>query len=123
MVVKKATKKKSTAKKSTVKKKACGTKKKTAAKKVVKKKAAAKKVVKKTTTQPASVSTISAVFTRTLTAGASGADVLRLQRLLNSDPTTRIASSGVGSPGNETDYYGGLTQKAVEKFQEKWGVA
>jgi peptidoglycan hydrolase-like protein with peptidoglycan-binding domain len=68
-------------------------------------------------------STVSAVFARTLRLGAAGEDVLRLQKLLNSDPDTQIASSGVGSPGNETDYYGGLTEAAVKKFQAKHGVA
>ncbi len=47
------------------------------------------------------------------------ADVKRLQIFLNSDPDTKLANSGVGSPGRETNYFGFLTLKSVIKFQEK----
>ena len=65
---------------------------------------------------------VSLVFTRGLEIGKIGEDVKRLQQLLNSDPDTRIAVSGIGSPGNETEYFGSLTEKAVQKFQLKYGV-
>lgn len=59
-------------------------------------------------------------WTRSLTVGDSGADVLALQKFLNSDAATSIAASGVGSAGSETDYFGGLTAAAVTKFQNKY---
>ena len=63
------------------------------------------------------------VFAKALKTGSANTDVKKLQLILNSDSDTQIASSGVGSPGNETNYYGSLTRKAVEKFQVKYGIA
>ena len=73
--------------------------------------------------QTTPASSVSPVFNRALAPGSSHTDVKRLQQLLNSDPDTRIAESGVGSPGNETAYFGSLTTKAIQKFQVKYGVA
>ena len=75
---------------------------------------------------PASVSTGSApavYLTSALAKGKTHSDVKSLQLVLNSDPETQISNSGVGSPGNETNYYGAMTEKAVQKFQEKYGIA
>lgn len=69
-----------------------------------------------------SVSGISAVFTVAFTKGQSNPDIKRLQQLLNSDPDTAVATSGVGSAGNETNYYGSLTEKAIQKFQLKYNI-
>ncbi len=60
------------------------------------------------------------VWTRSLSVGDTGADVMKLQQFLNADPETRVAASGVGSAGMETDYFGGLTGAAVAKFQTKY---
>lgn len=59
-----------------------------------------------------------ATFSRDLSLGDSGKDVLELQRLLNEDERTQIAAFGPGSPGNETTYFGSLTADAVRRYQE-----
>jgi peptidoglycan hydrolase-like protein with peptidoglycan-binding domain len=55
-------------------------------------------------------------FTRNLTIGSVGSDVMELQELLNQWGYT-ITASGPGSPGHESTYFGSLTTKAVQKFQ------
>lgn len=59
-------------------------------------------------------------WSTTLRLGSSGEAVRELQRFLNSHPDTRVAVSGVGSPGNETTYFGPATAAAVSKFQTKY---
>ncbi len=59
-------------------------------------------------------------FNRTLKVGSRGEDVRELQKMLNSDYSTRILGNGPGSIGKETLYFGALTQDAVIRFQEKY---
>jgi len=72
---------------------------------------------------PAAVSAINANITRALAKGTNNPQVKVLQQILNSDPETRIAASGDGSPGRETNLFGPATLKAVQKFQVKYGLA
>lgn len=64
-----------------------------------------------------------APLTRAFVIGSRGEDVRTLQIILNSSSDTRVAASGVGSPGQETSLYGALTRAAVQKFQIKHGIA
>jgi len=57
------------------------------------------------------------VFTKNLYMGTSGEDVKELQKYLNNHGFI-IAGDGDGSPGQETDFFGQLTKKALIKFQE-----
>ncbi|MEI8062333.1 MAG: hypothetical protein WCG97_03495 [bacterium] len=57
------------------------------------------------------------VFTKDLFVGAQNNEVLMLQILLNSDSRTIVRTSGVGSTGHESNYFGSATENAVERFQ------
>ncbi|HEY4486463.1 MAG TPA: hypothetical protein VJB70_01885, partial [Candidatus Paceibacterota bacterium] len=67
-----------------------------------------------------SSSTCPYTWARNLTVGASGDDVMKLQKFLNSSADTMVASSGAGSAGNETSTFGPATKAAVVKFQNKY---
>lgn len=56
-------------------------------------------------------------FSSNLFLGVSSAKVKELQQILNTNPLTKLADSGPGSPGQETQYFGPLTKSAVVKFQ------
>ncbi len=55
-------------------------------------------------------------FTRNLTLGSTGTDVMELQKFLNAKGFT-VAASGAGSVGMESTYFGVKTQQALAKFQ------
>ncbi len=57
-------------------------------------------------------------ITKNLSLGMKDTEIISLQKILNQTPETRIAQAGPGSPGNETDYFGNLTLRAVARFQE-----
>ncbi|MCX6735691.1 MAG: hypothetical protein NTZ13_01250 [Candidatus Parcubacteria bacterium] len=59
------------------------------------------------------------VFTKNLKAGDTDYEVLLLQKALNEDLDTIITTSGAGSPGSETTYFGQKTKLAVIKLQNK----
>lgn len=60
------------------------------------------------------------VLTKNLKQGDKGSDVKWLQVVLNADTATVIAKTGLGSPGNESDYFGPATLNAVKRFQQKY---
>lgn len=57
------------------------------------------------------------LFARELYLGMEHEDVQRLQKFLNDNGYT-VSSTGAGSPGNETNYFGVLTMRALIRFQK-----
>lgn len=58
------------------------------------------------------------IYQRTLTVGSKGADVKALQVYLNTNGST-ISRTGLGSRGNESDFFGAATKTALSKWQQK----
>lgn len=56
------------------------------------------------------------IFTKTLSLGSNNEEVRQLQIFLNNKGYT-VTSSGPGSKGNETIYFGNATKKALIKYQ------
>lgn len=71
---------------------------------------------------PTAVAPANGALTANLVLGMKGPQVLMLQRMLNEKGFT-IASSGPGSPGNETSMFGALTREALRRFQCAKGIA
>ena len=65
---------------------------------------------------PVPLVTSAVSFTKTLTVGSNGQEVLLLQRFLNTHGFI-IATSGPGSQGNETSSFGKATEKALRAYQ------
>jgi hypothetical protein len=61
-------------------------------------------------------------FTTNLTLGSNSEAVRALQVFLNNKGYA-IATSGVGSKGNETTYFGGLTRTALSKYQAAMAIS
>jgi peptidoglycan hydrolase-like protein with peptidoglycan-binding domain len=76
-------------------------------------------ILNQTPTTPLPTSTIS--LTRDLTLNAVGEDVRKLQQFLNRSGYT-VSSSGAGSVGLETTFFGPATRAAVIKFQIGKGI-
>lgn len=61
-------------------------------------------------------------FSRDLTLGKTGDDVRALQQFLNSRGAP-VLTSGPGSPGQETTYFGGATKAALAEWQTSSGIS
>lgn len=74
---------------------------------------------KQTITRPSDLAVLPVHrFTRSLSLGSMGNDVLELQKQLNRAGFI-LTEQGTGSPGRESDYFGLLTQKAIERYQRE----
>ena len=61
-------------------------------------------------------------FDRQLEFGMKGEDVKRLQQFLNASGFTVAKEGEAGSVGNETDFFGPATQKALQEYQKSQGI-
>ncbi len=75
-----------------------------------------------TPSTPSTPSSSCYAFTRDLTVGSTGADVMELQKILNANGY-QVAASGAGAPGSESTYFGAKTQAALAKWQAAVGIS
>ncbi len=68
-------------------------------------------------------SAVHCTFTRDLTVGVTGNDVMCLQQYLNDGGNSMVSASGAGSRGNESMYFGSRTAAAVAKWQAANGLS
>jgi hypothetical protein len=73
-------------------------------------------------TVPCTPSSSVSPFTRTLQLGSTGADVKALQQFLNSKGY-KVSTTGAGSPGQESSYFGPKMKAAVTRFQSANNIA
>lgn len=61
-------------------------------------------------------------FAKDIYMGITDSDVYFLQKILNQNSLTQVATTGNGSPGKETYYFGQLTKNAVIRYQLSKGI-
>jgi peptidoglycan hydrolase-like protein with peptidoglycan-binding domain len=66
------------------------------------------------------VAVASTPLTKNLYKGIQDEEVRSLQKFLNTSSDTIVSDTGLGSLGNETDYFGDKTKNAVARFQNKY---
>ncbi len=62
--------------------------------------------------------TVFSGFSQDLRLNTRSLDVLYLQKILNSNPLTRVATAGTGSPGRETKLFTTKVRSALVRFQK-----
>src|SRR3989338_3534659 len=70
----------------------------------------------------ATTGSCSYTFSRSLSTGSTGADVMNLQKFINMSADAQVSMSGAGAPGMETSFFGPATAAAVSKFQTKYSA-
>lgn len=69
-----------------------------------------------------SVVTCTEVFSLNLRTGIENDEVLKVQKFLNKEESTRVHADGPGSPGKETRYFGVRLLDAIKRFQSKYST-
>jgi len=64
---------------------------------------------------------INLIFTLSLRLGSKGTEVMELQKYLNTHGFL-VSTTGLGSPGQESSYFGQKTKSALINFQQSKGI-